>query len=385
MQWSSRRSDRASGRRLEMKITAAVAREKEQPFSVEELELESPRAGEVLVRIVTAGMCHTDLIVRDQWYPVPLPSVLGHEGAGVIEQVGEGVTKLEPGDKVVLTYASCGKCANCARGKPCYCLNFFELNFGGSRLDGTSPISGDGEVVHGHFFGQSSFATHALATERNVVKVGDDASLEILGPLGCGIQTGAGGVLNTLRPEAGSSIAVFGTGAVGLSAVMAAGIAGCTTIIGIDVKPGRLELARDLGATHTINGAETNAVEEIKELTGGGADYSIETTAVPAVFRQAVEALGLLGVCGLIGAAPLGTDVSLDMNDILIPGKTVRGIVEGDSVPDVFIPRLVELHVQGRFPFDRLIEFYDMDDINAAANAAEEGETVKPVLRMGRE
>lgn len=368
-----------------MEITAAVAREKEQPFSVEELELESPRADEVLVRIVATGMCHTDLIVRDQWYPVPLPSVLGHEGAGVVERVGEGVTKVEAGDKVVLTYASCGKCVNCARGKPCYCLNFFGLNFGGGRLDGTSPISRAEEVVHGHFFGQSSFATHALATERNVVKVGDDVPLEMLGPLGCGIQTGAGGVLNTLRPEAGSSIAVFGTGAVGLSAVMAARIAGCTTIVGIDVKPGRLDLARDLGATHTINGASADPVEEIKELTGGGVDYSIETTAVPAVFRQAVASLGLLGVCGLIGAAPLGTDVSLDMNDILIPGKTVRGIVEGDSVPDVFIPRLVELHEQGRFPFDRLIEFYDLDDINAAADAAEEGEAIKPVLRVGRE
>lgn len=366
-----------------MKIRAAVVREKERPFAVEELNLEEPRAGEVLVRTVAAGMCHTDLICRDQWYPVPLPSVFGHEGAGVVEQVGEGVTKVESGDKVVLTYASCGKCATCLRGKPSYCLNFFDLNFGGSRLDGSSPIGGDGEVVHGHFFGQSSFATYALATERNVVKVGDDASLEILGPLGCGIQTGAGGVLNTLHPEAGSSIAVFGTGAVGLSAVMAARIAGCATIIGVDVRPVRLELAREFGATHVINGDESDALKEIREITGGGANYSIETTAVPAVFRQAVDALGPLGVCGLIGAARLGTEVSLDMNDVLIPGKTVRGIVEGDSVPDVFIPRLVELHAQGRFPFDRLIEIYELDEINEAAEAAEGGEAIKPVLRMG--
>ena len=366
-----------------MKIRAAVVREKGRPFAVEELNLEEPRAGEVLVRTVAAGMCHTDLICRDQWYPVPLPSVFGHEGAGVVEQVGEGVTKVESGDKVVLTYASCGKCATCLRGKPSYCLNFFDLNFGGSRLDGSSPIGGDGEVVHGHFFGQSSFATYALATERNVVKVGDDASLEILGPLGCGIQTGAGGVLNTLHPEAGSSIAVFGTGAVGLSAVMAARIAGCATIIGVDVRPVRLELAREFGATHVINGDESDALKEIREITGGGANYSIETTAVPAVFRQAVDALGPLGVCGLIGAARLGTEVSLDMNDVLIPGKTVRGIVEGDSVPDVFIPRLVELHAQGRFPFDRLIEIYELDEINEAAEAAEEGEAIKPVLRMG--
>ncbi|HEX2728126.1 MAG TPA: NAD(P)-dependent alcohol dehydrogenase [Rubrobacteraceae bacterium] len=367
-----------------MKITAAVAREAEQPFSVEELELEGPRAGEVLVRVVATGMCHTDLIVRDQWYPVPLPCVLGHEGAGVVEEVGDGVTKVEPGDNVVLTFASCGKCATCLRGKPTYCLSFFGLNFGGGRLDGTSPISGNGESVHGHFFGQSSFATHALATERNVVKVADDAPLELLGPLGCGIQTGAGGVLDTLHPEAGTSIVVFGTGAVGLSAIMAARIAGCATIIGVDVKPARLTLAEELGATHVINGGETNAVEAVKELTGGGVDFSIETTAVPAVFRQAVDALGPLGVCGLIGAARLGTEATFDMNDILIPGKTIRGIVEGDSVPDVFIPRLVELHAQGRFPMDRLVKFYDLDGINEAAHAAEEGDAIKPVLRVSQ-
>lgn len=364
-----------------MQITAAVAREKEQPFSLENLELEGPRDDEVVVRVVATGMCHTDLIVRDQWYPVPLPCVLGHEGAGVVEEVGAGVTKVAPGDNVVLTFASCGKCATCLKGKPTYCLDFFGLNFGGARLDGTSPIGGG---VHGHFFGQSSFATHALATERNVVKVGDDAPLELLGPLGCGIQTGAGGVLNTLHPEAGSSIVVFGTGAVGISAIMAARIAGCTTIVGVDVRPNRLELASELGATHVINGAEANAVEEVQAITGGGADYSIETTAVPAVLRQAVDALGPLGTCGVVGAARLGTEVSLDMNGILIPGKTVRGIVEGDSVPDVFIPRLVELHAQGRFPFDRLVRFYDMDGVNEAAHAAEEGEAIKPVLRVSR-
>jgi len=367
-----------------MRITAAVAREKERPFSVEELELEGPRAGEVLVRVVATGMCHTDLICRDQWYPVPLPCVLGHEGAGVVEEVGEGVTKVEPGDRVVLTFASCGKCATCLRGKPSYCLNFFALNFGGARLDGSSPISADGASVHGHFFGQSSFATHALATERNVVKVPGDAPLEILGPLGCGVQTGAGAVLNTLHPEAGSSIVVFGTGAVGLSAIMAARIAGCTTIVGVDVRPGRLELARELGATHALNGAETDAVKAVKEITGGGADFSLETTAVPAVLRQAIDALGPLGTCGVIGAARLGTEAAFDMNDVLVPGKTIRGIVEGDSVPDVFIPRLVKLHAQGRFPLDRLVRFYDLEDINEAARDAEEGGAVKPVLRVGR-
>ena len=365
-----------------MKVTAAVVREETQPFSVEELDLEEPRSDEVLVRVVATGMCHTDMIVRDQWYPVPLPAVLGHEGAGIVEKVSEGVTKVQPGDHVVLSFASCGECPNCASGRPTYCLSFYEYNFGGERPDGSNGLSSKGDVVHGRFFGQSSFASHALAAERSVVKIRDDVPLELMGPLGCGIQTGADSMLNVLRPEAGTSIAVFGTGAVGMSAIMAAVVAGCTTLIGIDVKQGRLELTRELGATHTINGAEANAVEEIGKITGGGADYSLETTAVPAVLRQAVDALAPLGTCGLVGAAPLGTEVSLDMNNILIPGRTVRGIVEGDSIPAVFIPQVIELYDKGRFPFDRLIEFYDLEEINQAAEDSEEGSVLKPVLRI---
>jgi aryl-alcohol dehydrogenase len=365
-----------------MKITAAVVRAKSEPFRIEELEIEDPREDEILVRVVGTGVCHTDLIVRDQWYPVPLPAVLGHEGAGVVERVGGRVTKVRPGDHVVLTYMSCGACKNCIRGMPPYCLKLYELNFGGGRADGSNAIRDGGETVHGHYFAQSSFATHALATERNVVKVRQDVPLELLGPLGCGIQTGAGGVLNSLHPVAGTSIVVFGTGSVGMSAIMAARVAGCATIVGVDLKPNRLELARELGATHTIDPSETpNVVEAIQEITGGGADYSIETTASPKVFRQAVDCLTLLGVCGLIGAAALGTEVSLDMNNILF-GRTVRGIVEGDSVPDIFIPRLIELYAQGRFPIDRLIERYPLAEINKAAEDSEQGRVWKPVLTM---
>ena len=366
------------------RVTAAVVHEKEQPFSIEELELEEPRIDEVLVRVRGAGVCHTDLICRDQWYPVPLPAVLGHEGSGVVERVGEGVTNVGPGDHVVLSFNHCGYCVNCLAGRPAYCLTFFERNFGGSRPDGSSALSANGEAVHSHFFGQSSFATHALAAENSVVKVPEDAPLELLGPLGCGVQTGAGAVLNALRPEPGSSFAVFGTGAVGLSAVMAAVVSGCTTIIGIDVNPIRLELCeRELGSTHTVNSAEQDAGEEIGKITGGGVAYSLDTTGVPEVFRQAVESLAPLGTCGVVGAPPIGTEAALDMNDIMIPGKTVRGIVEGDAVPDIFIPLLIDLYAKGRFPFDRLVKFYDLDQINEAAGGAEEGNTLKPVLRMG--
>ena len=364
-----------------MRITAAVVHEKEQPFTVEQLDLEAPREDEVLVRIVGAGVCHTDLIIRDQYFPVPLPAVLGHEGAGVVEHVGDKVTKVQPGDHVVLTYLSCGACANCQKGQPTYCPQLLGLNFGGTRPDGSTTIRAGEQVIHGSFFGQSSFATYALATERNIVKVRPDVPLELIGPLGCGIQTGAGGVINALRPPAGSSIAIFGTGSVGLSALMAAAVVGCTTIIGIDLNTARLSLARELGATHTINPTEVNPVEEIQRITGGGALYTLELTGQPAVLRQAVDALAPTGVCGLIGVAPLGTEVSFDMNNILF-GRTVRGIVEGDSVPDIFIPQMIELYLQGRFPIDRLMTFYQLDEINQAAADSERGKVIKPVLRM---
>ena len=364
-----------------MKIKAAVVREKAQPFAIEELELDTPRADEVLVRIVATGLCHTDLVVRDQYYPVALPAVLGHEGAGVVEQVGDRVTKVKPGDPVVLSYRSCGDCVNCQTGHPSYCHQFSICNLSGARLDCSTTLHKNSEVIHGNFFAQSSFATYALATERNVVKVREDVPLEILGPLGCGIQTGAGAVLNSLDAKAGSSIAIFGTGSVGLSAVMAAVVAGCTTIIAIDINAERLQIAKELGATHIINPGERNPVEAIQQITDSGVNYSLETTGLPQVFRQAVDSLTWLGVCGLIGAAPLGTEATFDMNTILF-GRTIRGIIEGDSIPDIFIPQLIELYLQGRFPFDRLIRFYNLEQINQAAADSEQGRTIKPVLRM---
>jgi aryl-alcohol dehydrogenase len=363
-----------------VRITAALTETTGAPFTLASLDLDDPRPGEVVVRMVSSGVCHTDLIVRDQWYPVPLPAVLGHEGAGVVAAVGDGVTSVAPGDHVVLTFNSCGGCRMCVQGRQAYCDQFFACNFAGARVDGSSPLHRESGDVHGAFFGQSSFATHALATERNVVKVDRQAPLELLGPLGCGIQTGAGGVLNSLKPPAGSSIAIFGTGSVGISAVMAAAVAGCTTIVAVDLNEQRLELATEVGATHAVNATAGDTVERLRELTGGlGVDYSLETTAVPAVLRQAVDALNQGGTCGLIGAAALGTEVSLDMSSLLF-GRSVRGIVEGDSVPRLFIPKLVELYRQGRFPFDKLIKTYAFEDINQAVEDSEKGTTLKPVL-----
>jgi aryl-alcohol dehydrogenase len=365
-----------------MRIRAAVTESKGVPFAVEELELGELRPDEVLVEVKASGICHTDLICRDQWMPVPLPAVLGHEGAGIVREVGSLVTKVAPGDRVAMSFDSCGSCANCLRGRSAYCRDFFVRNFGAARPDGTSALSRDGDPVHAHFFGQSSFATHAVASARNVVKLPEDVDLGIAAPFGCGIQTGAGAVLNVLRPPPGSSLVIFGTGAVGLSAVMAGVIAGCTTIVGFDIRPARLELARELGATHTIDARAVDDVgEELRRITGGGADNSLETTGAPAVLRTAVDALAPAGTCGVIGAPALGTEVALDVNNILGFGRIVRGIVEGDSIPELFIPRLLEQWRLGRFPVDRMMAFYDLDQINEAVRDAEEGTTIKPVLR----
>ena len=365
-----------------MEIQAAVTDAKGAPFAVQSVEVDELRPDEVLVKVAAAGVCHTDLIVRDQWYPVPLPAVLGHEGAGVVERVGANVAKVAPGDRVGMSFNSCGACPTCLTGRPTYCHDFFARNFGATRPDGTTALSRDGQAIHSHFFGQSSFATHAVATERNVVKLPDDVPLEVVAPFGCGIQTGAGAILNVMRPPAGASVAVFGTGTVGMAAIMAAVAGGATTVIGVDLNPARLQLARELGATDVIDAGRQDPVEQVKAITGLGADFTIEATGVAAVLRQAVDASAPTGVTGVIGAPAIGTEVSLDINDLLIFGRSVRGIVEGDSVPDVFVPRLVELWRQDRFPVDRLMRNYDLDQLDEAAHDAEAGRVIKAVVRM---
>jgi aryl-alcohol dehydrogenase len=363
-----------------MRITAAVAREAGQPFSIEELDLDDPRPDEVLVKVDSAGICHTDIGVRNQWLPVPLPLVLGHEGAGIVEAVGSNVTKVKPGDKVLMTYSSCGVCPLCAAGQPSYCVEFMPRNASGGRPDGTNALHAEGGM-HGSFFSQSSFATHSIATERNVVKLDPAADTSLVGPLGCGIQTGAGTVINRLHPEAGSSIVVFGVGAVGLAAVMAAKVVGCTKIIAADLKPARLELAGELGATHTLDPSRIeDPVAEIQQITGMGANYSVETTAVPDVARQAVQSLAPLGTCAILGFGPAGTKLEVDMLELLLAGRTVTGVTEGDSRPEEFLPLLIELHEQGRFPYDRLIEKYPLADINQAVEDTESGKSLKAVL-----
>lgn len=362
-----------------MNIQAAVTHKQEGDFVIEPVSLAEPQAGEVLVRIVATGVCHTDAVARDLGLS-PFPVVLGHEGSGVVEQIGANVTGVEVGDHVVLSFAHCGSCANCLTGHPAVCATFNDLNFGGSMDDGSHRLSQDGKALS-TFFGQSSFATHAVVHERNVVKVDKAADLALLGPLGCGIQTGAGTVLNHLKPPFGSAIAVFGAGAVGLSAIMAAKIAGCRYIFAVDIHDHRLQLAKELGATHILNSKTVDPVEEMRTVTGGGIEYAVETTGVSVVVRQALHALRPLGKCAIVGVTG---EVTLDVhNDLMAEGKTMVGVIEGDSVPRVFIPQLVGYYQDGRFPFDKLVRFYEFEQIDQAFEDSKNGTTVKPILRMG--
>lgn len=228
----------------------------DEHLGIEEITLEEPRSDEVLVRIVASGICHSDLAAINGDLPISRPVILGHEGSGIVERVGSDVASVRPGDPVVLSFASCGACRACRTGHPVYCARSAAMNLSGTRADGSTAYRGAdrrAETIFGHFVGQSSFAHHALVHESAVVKVGADVELAVAAPLGCGIQTGAGSVMNVLRPAYGSSLAVTGTGSVGLSAVMAAKVVGCEVIIAVDVNDARLELAGRLGATHTLN------------------------------------------------------------------------------------------------------------------------------------
>jgi aryl-alcohol dehydrogenase len=356
--------------------------ERSGPFGVEQLDLCDPRADELLVEVVASGMCATDLHGRDAYYPTKFPKVFGHEGAGVVRATGSAVTRFKPGDHVVMAYPWCGECPNCKAHRQSYCLHAFDLKMNGTRADGSTLLSKDGKPVYSAFFQQSSFGNFAIANERFAVKVRNDAPIEHVCALACGGQTGAGAVLNVMKPRAGESFAVFGVGTVGLSGLMAAKIAGCDPIIAVDVHDHRLALARTLGATHSINhNTRIDVVNEIRKITGLGARYTLETSALPAVFREAIEALMPAGTCILLGSARKGTDVSLEM-PFVQNGRVVRGVIQGDSLPQEFIPLLVDHMRAGRFPIDKLITYYPLAEINRAAADSSAGKTIKPVLRM---
>lgn len=366
-------------------IRALVVEKKDAPFVEQELHLEEPARGEALVRVVASGVCHTDEITRHGDMPMPFPCVLGHEGAGVVERVGAGVTQVAPGDKVIIGWPSCGECRNCLDGQPRYCLRTGEALVSGRRFKGekagTTAYSRNGQPINGHFFGQSSFATFAITTADALVKVPGDTPPELLGPLACGLGTGAGAILNEARPRLGDSVLIVGVGAVGLSAIMAARNSGVTRIIAADVHDNRLAMAQEFGATHVINSRSKDLVAEVRRITGSTVDFAVDCTGVIAVIEQLAETVGMLGTLVLIGGAPANARFSLDHLRTLW-GKRVIGVLGGGGRSGQLIPALVELYQQGRFPFDKLVRYYALGDIEQALADSRSGQVIKPILRI---
>jgi aryl-alcohol dehydrogenase len=366
----------------EATVTATVAllRELDEPLQIEQVQLTELQGGEVLVRIRGVGICHTDISAAHGVIPVPLPAVLGHEGSGVIERVGSGVASLAVGDHVVLSFDHCGECAQCTGGHPAYCELFGPMNYFGERMDGSVTLAQGDDEVHGSWFGQSSFGSYAIASEHNAVKVPKDLPLELLGPLGCGLMTGAGSVLNVMQPQAGEGIIIFGLGAVGLGALMAAKAVGCDPIIGVDLNANRLALATELGATHELNPAETDdLLWTVQEMAAPGVHYAFDAVGLGLVVRQALESLRSPGHCVTVGFQGLQNEITIDQGQLLL-GRKLSGVVIGDADPHTFIPRLLELHREGKFPFDRLVKSFSLAEINEAIESSETGEVIKPVI-----
>lgn len=360
-------------------ITAAVVAEPNAPFELKTVTLDDPRADEILVEIKGVGICHTDLVAQAGYFTAELPAVFGHEGAGVVEAVGPEVTKVAEGDRVALSFTYCGKCACCSRGEPAYCKDMTPLNSSGKRADGSKTM-GD---ISGSFFGQSSFASHALTSEKNVVKVPDSVPLEVAGILGCGVQTGAGAVLRSLdlRPE--TSLVVFGVGAVGLAAVMAAKLRGLATVIAVEVHESRRALALELGASHAIDPTAEDSTRKIREICPDGVDAILDTTGLPIVVNTVPDILAKRGQFGFVGIPP-ASDIDLKLPGPLMAamrnGWTFRGIIEGDSDVDGFLAELMDEYLKGNFPFDRMVTRYPFDKINEAIADQHDGRCLKPVL-----
>ena len=362
-----------------MTIKAAVTHSPDDPYVLEDVELAEPQNDEILVKVMACGLCHTDEFGRTIGLPMPL--VLGHEGAGIVEKTGPGVHDIQVGDHVVFSYASCGHCKNCISGKPQYCYNFNQINFGGVGADGKTKLSQHGKPVS-MFFGQSSLATYSVVSERSAVKIDKDVDLAMVAPCGCGIQTGSGAVLNTLKPRPDETIAVFGCGAVGMSAIMAAKISNCEKIIAVGGNAKSLELAKELGATHTVNRKEVDdVVGAIRDLTGGGVNYAIDTSGHGAMILNAIRSTAYNGT--MLPIAPTGVIKEFDIGtEVLMQMRTIKGIDVGDSIPKIFIPILVSHFKAGRFPVDKIITKFKFSELEQARQASITGKVIKAVVTM---
>ncbi|SHU39423.1 aryl-alcohol dehydrogenase AdhB [Mycobacteroides abscessus subsp. abscessus] len=362
-----------------MDITAAVLREVDAELTVERLHLRDPGVGELLVEIVATGMCHTDLLPRQRGFFASLPLVLGHEGAGVVRAVGPHVTDFSVGDHVLLSYVACGDCANCRRGEPYSCYRFFGINMTGRALDRSPGPMSDGATAGlcSSWFGQSSFASHTVVAAAHTVRIDPELPLSVLAPLGCGFQTGAGAVMNVIRPQPGSSIAVVGVGAVGLAAVMAARAEGAGVIVAVDRQSGRLEMARKVGATATVDTSFEDLKQALRSAADGGVDAIIDTTGNPQLVQTAIDAVRPGGTVVMVGTST--RPITLAPGALAL-GKSLVGVIEGSAIPREFLPRLVELWRAGRFPIENLLTTYPLTEIARAEQDLRSGAVIKPVL-----
>ncbi|GAA2436387.1 NAD(P)-dependent alcohol dehydrogenase [Mycolicibacterium llatzerense] len=359
-------------------MLAAVTRSGAESFVVESVDLDDIREDEILVKVVASGICQTDLWFKRSRASDAPPAVLGHEAAGIVEQVGPSVVGVRPGDHVVLSFRHCGQCSRCQMGNPAYCRRGPSLNLTGRRIDGSAVLHQNGEPLFGSFLGQSSFAQYAVATVDNAIVIDNDVDFAVAAPLGCGLLTGASTTMNVLCPDTDARMVVYGAGAVGLAALMAAAAAGVRTLIAVDPVPSRRALAERLGASVTVDPTTANVVAAVTDLTKGGATHAVDTSGVAESIHNGLRSLATNGTFAAVGlGAP---QVTVDMQMMVLKGLTFRGSSMGDCVPAKVIPALVRLYRAGRFPVQELVTAYAATDINQAVADAASGATIKPVL-----
>ncbi len=365
-----------------MRAKAAVLFEVGKALEIRDIEVQPPRAGEALVRMVAGGVCHSDLHVMTGHLYAPLPAILGHEGSGIVEEVGPGVTSVRPGDHVIpLWRLSCGECEYCTAGRPALCPTGTAIRMTGRLPDGTTRFT-LGDVELKHFAGVSSFAEYSVIPEKALLRIPDDLPLDRAALFGCAVITGVGAVINAARVRPGSSVAVFGAGGIGLNVIQGAALAGAETIIAVDLLARKLEYAREFGATHTIDASAGDPVEQIRTLTGGrGVDYAFEAIGAPKVMRQAYDTLAKRGMAVLIGVTPMATEVSVPVMSLVFEERVLTGSVYGSSRPRTDIPRLIGLYRAGKLKLDELLtRTYPFEQINQAYEALERGEVARSVV-----
>ncbi|GAB3531056.1 MULTISPECIES: S-(hydroxymethyl)glutathione dehydrogenase/class III alcohol dehydrogenase [Photobacterium] len=371
-----------------IKSKAAVAWGPNQPLSIEEVDVMLPRAGEVLVRIVATGVCHTDAFTLSGEDPEGIfPSILGHEGGGIVEQVGEGVTSVQVGDHVIPLYtAECGECKFCKSGKTNLCQAVRETQGKGLMPDGTTRFYKDGKPIF-HYMGCSTFSEYTVLPEISLAKVNKDAPLEEVCLLGCGVTTGMGAVLNTAKVEKGDTVAIFGLGGIGLSAIIGATMAGASRIIGVDINESKYELAKKLGATDCINPNDYDKPiqEVIVDMTDGGVDYSFECIGNVNVMRSALECCHKgWGESVIIGVAGAGQEISTRPFQ-LVTGRVWRGSAFGGVKGRSELPEIVERYMAGEFALDDFITHtMGLEDLNHAFDLMHEGKSIRSVIHFDK-